>query len=85
MATYYYVTGEITETTTDISRGELAAGIRWMRGSVAQWVDHLAEGAESYGANGFLFMPITADLEPAREARARWCEQVVPALRARLG
>lgn len=55
---------------------------RWIGGSVDQWADELALAVSEHGAAGFIHFPVGDT--PVETQLARWAQEVVPAVRARL-
>jgi alkanesulfonate monooxygenase SsuD/methylene tetrahydromethanopterin reductase-like flavin-dependent oxidoreductase (luciferase family) len=77
IATIYNFRGRITSEPLAATRDDSG---RWVGGSVPQWVDELTSAVLEHGAAGFILHP-TDDGTPADTARARWTQEVVPAVR----
>jgi hypothetical protein len=52
---------------------------------VEQWVEELTIAVDTYGAGGFVFVPVADTPEDAEKARAKWAREVVPAVREAIG
>jgi len=79
VATIYNFPGEITSSPVRRTRGDDGM---WIGGSSEQWIDELTSGILEYGAGGFTLFPRGA--EPFDVQLARWSNEVVPAVRARI-
>jgi alkanesulfonate monooxygenase SsuD/methylene tetrahydromethanopterin reductase-like flavin-dependent oxidoreductase (luciferase family) len=79
IATIYNLPGELTSAPVRRTRGD--DGI-WIGGSSEQWIDELTSAVLDHGAGGFTLFPRGA--EPFDVQLARWSNEVVPAVRARI-
>lgn len=57
----------------------------WAGGSVEQWVEELTTAVEDFGASGFVFLPVADTVAEAERARARWAQEIAPAVREAVG
>jgi hypothetical protein len=53
--------------------------MRWIGGSVRQWVDELTAAVHEHDASGFIYR--SPGDAPAAGAFARWAREIVPAVR----
>jgi alkanesulfonate monooxygenase SsuD/methylene tetrahydromethanopterin reductase-like flavin-dependent oxidoreductase (luciferase family) len=77
IGTFYNFPGTITAGEFAATRDETG---RWVGGSVRQWVDELTGAVLEHRAAGFTFFP-AHEGDQAETVRARWAQEVVPAIR----
>lgn len=82
IATIHSVSGTITDTPVDVTRGVDSNGIGWLSGTVEQWIEELVAAVTDYGAGGFVYFPVAETADGRATARSRWAHEILPAVRA---